>query len=124
MEIRYVTSTGGDLNGFAADLRQSSGRVGAAAASALRAGAARIERAAKTNAAVDTGAMRNSIGTTQYGDGRHGVITVEIGPTVHYAPYVELGTSRMRPRPFLGPAVDQHEHGILAAIAQAVGDAL
>lgn len=45
--------------------------------------------------AVDTGTMLNS--TTAE---RAGKRTYLIGPTVHYAPYVALGTSRMPARPF------------------------
>jgi hypothetical protein len=32
----------------------------------------------------------------------------EIGPTASYGIYVELGTSRMRPQPYLGPATEKH----------------
>lgn len=31
--------------------------------------------------------------------------TVVVGTNVEYAPYVELGTSKMRPRPFIEPSV-------------------
>lgn len=44
--------------------------------------------------AVDTGTMLNS--TTAERDGK----AYLIGPTVSYAPYVALGTSRMPARPF------------------------
>ena len=45
--------------------------------------------------AVDTGTMVNS--TSAESAGKHAVL---IGPTVLYAPYVALGTSRMEARPF------------------------
>lgn len=45
--------------------------------------------------AVDTGTMLNS--TTAESVAKH---TYAIGPTVSYAPYVALGTSRMPARPF------------------------
>lgn len=45
--------------------------------------------------AVDTGTMLNS--TTSEPSGK---LTRLIGPTVTYAPYVALGTSRMDARPF------------------------
>ena len=44
--------------------------------------------------AVDTGTMLNSTTMEQVGK------SVLIGPTVKYAPYVALGTSRMPARPF------------------------
>lgn len=45
--------------------------------------------------AVDTGTMLNSTTSEQAGKG-----VWLIGPTVSYAPYVALGTSRMPARPF------------------------
>lgn len=45
--------------------------------------------------AVDTGTMLNS--TTSESAGEHAYL---IGPTVQYAPYVALGTTRMAARPF------------------------
>lgn len=45
--------------------------------------------------AVDTGSMLNSTTTEAVGSD-----TYLVGPTVKYAPYVALGTSRMAARPF------------------------
>ena len=45
--------------------------------------------------AVDTGTMLNSTTSEKVGQD-----TYLIGPTVKYAPYVALGTSRMAARPF------------------------
>lgn len=72
--------------------------------------AIRVEAAAKMNASgppgpnVRTGRLRNSITwrLMMAPDGLHAIV----GSNVHYAPYVELGTSRMRARPFLRPALE------------------
>lgn len=52
--------------------------------------------------AVDTGNLRNSI--SHANDGTYAYI----GTNVEYAPYVEMGTSRMEERPFLRNAVLNH----------------
>lgn len=54
--------------------------------------------------AVRTGRLRGSI-TWRLGSDAQGVFA-DIGSAVLYAPYVELGTSRMEARPFLRPALD------------------
>ena len=55
-----------------------------------------------TLGAVDTGRLRGSISHTHDDD------TAYIGTNVEYAPYVELGTSRMEARPFLRNAISNH----------------
>lgn len=57
--------------------------------------------------AVRTGRLRNSIAWRMGVDAES--IYADIGSAVLYAPYVELGTSRMEARPFLRPALD-HAH--------------
>lgn len=51
---------------------------------------------------VRTGRLRNSISHTHDND------SVYIGTNVEYGKYVELGTTRMKKRPFLAPAATQH----------------
>lgn len=71
--------------------------------------AIRVEGAAKRNATsrpgpkVRTGRLRGSI-TWRLGEDAQGLY-VDIGSAVVYAPYVELGTSRMPAYPFLRPAL-------------------
>lgn len=113
-----------DLTRLAADLSNASGRIGAQAAQVLRKIALDIEATAKQLAPVDTGALRASIGTDFEGDGRHGSMSAEIGPTVHYAPHLEYGTSRAGPRPFMGPAATRHEESFADAIADLGGTIL
>lgn len=50
---------------------------------------------------VRTGNLRNRI-THEVLTGENAVV---IGERLSYAPFVELGTSRMKPRPFLKPAI-------------------
>lgn len=67
-----------------------------------------VENSAAGYAPVDTGNLRNSI-THEVDDGSH---IVAIGTNVEYAPYQELGTSRMKAanggRGFLRPAVEDN----------------
>lgn len=72
--------------------------------------AIRVERSAKQYATgtgggpnVRTGRLRNSI---TWRLGNDATPYVDIGSAVHYAPFVELGTSRMSARPFLRPALE------------------
>lgn len=65
--------------------------------------AVKVEAAAKRQCPVDTGRLRASITHSLDRDGE-GLYAV-IGSDVEYAPHVELGTSRMRPQPFLRPAL-------------------
>lgn len=60
------------------------------------------EKYAKIKCPVDTGNLRNSITHARDAENAY------IGTNVEYAPYVELGTSRMRAQPYLKPAVADH----------------
>lgn len=66
--------------------------------------ALQVDRAAKQNCPVDTGRLRSSI-TNELGQDSQGLVAT-IGTNVEYAPYVELGTSRMAAQPFLLPALE------------------
>lgn len=48
------------------------------------------------------GDTASSINTTIKDNG----LTAEVGPTTEYAPYVEYGTRKMEPEPFVGPAFE------------------
>ena len=65
-----------------------------------------VQSRAKMLCPVDTGRLRSSIQTTSPKETGTGV-TVRIGSNVNYARYVELGTRRMRARPYLRPALAQ-----------------
>lgn len=57
---------------------------------------------AKRLCPVDTGLLRNSISHAADDN------TAYIGTNVEYAPYVELGTVKMKEQPYLKPAVVDH----------------
>jgi HK97 gp10 family phage protein len=106
-----------ELNKVAADLATAGQRVGAKGSTVLRAYAHLIEGTGKQFAPRDTGATANSIGVDFTGDGRSNVMGADIGPTTSYSPFVEWGTIHMAPRAFMGPALDRHSPGYLAAVA-------
>lgn len=58
---------------------------------------------AQALAPVDTGNLKNSIGVDFDDDG----LGFEAGPTASYGGYVELGTSKMAPQPYLLPSFAQ-----------------
>lgn len=63
-----------------------------------------IQASGREKAAVDTGAMQNSIGIDYFVNG----LAAEIGPSVYYGIYVEFGTAFQAPQPFMRPAFQQH----------------
>lgn len=71
---------------------------------ALEAIGLQAEGYAKRLCPVDTGRLRNSISHT-YDLASH---KAYIGTNVEYGPYVELGTRRMKARPYLKPAATEH----------------
>ena len=109
-----------DLLKLSADLGKASYEVTRKAQRVVAKTAHDIEADAKSLAPVDTGMLRNSIGTTI----SNGGLSAEIGPTVHYAPYLEFGTRRMRPQPFMGPAADQHFPEFTEAVSRLSQDLL
>lgn len=66
---------------------------------------------------VDTGNLRGSI-THEVDAGEKAVY---VGTNVEYAPYVELGTSKMDARPFLRPAATEHGDQYRQVLKSALG---
>lgn len=60
---------------------------------------------AKRMCPVDTGRLRNSITHVT----RYGAKAVFIGTNVEYARYVEKGTRKQKPQPYLRPAAADHQ---------------
>ena len=107
---------------LAADLTRASATVTVRAGAAMGKSLGDIRAGAQNRAAVDTGALRNSISTEIQRGGN--TLRGEVGPTVHYGAYVENGTSRMRAQPYLRPATDAVLPGYEAALGQIAGDIL
>lgn len=106
-------------------LRQLSADIGKAtvkAAPLARAAVAKtahdIEATAKALAPVDTGNLRGSISSDVH------AFSAEIGPTAEYGAYVEEGTSRMAPQPYMNPAADRHEPDLGRAVDQIITQSL
>lgn len=63
---------------------------------------------------VDTGFNRNSITSSFSGNASESV--GETGPTSEYGDFLERGTSRMAPRPYMRPSADIVEPSFYAAM--------
>lgn len=85
---------------------------------ALSAGALVIQNQAKVNAPVRTGTLRRSV--THEVEAGNGEGQARIGTNIEYAPYVEFGTSRRPPNPFLRNAYDSRIGDAKAEIAAAL----
>ena len=72
---------------------------------------------AKMECPVDTGNLRNSITHTTDESAAY------IGTNVEYAPYVELGTSKMKKRPYLKPAATEHTDKYKAIVEKCMKNA-
>lgn len=105
-----------DMYRLAADLGAAPVTVAVRAGTMVGKALNDISAGAKNRAPVDTGALKNSISTEVHRDGN--TIRGEVGPTVHYAGYVELGTSQNRAQPYLRPATDAVVPGYEAALGQ------
>ncbi|SRR6266498_1593073 len=102
----------GGLRGLEADLGKASARAVPFASKVVRKTTHDIEADGKTFCPVDTGNLRNSISSDI------GVLSSEIGPTASYGYFVEAGTSRMAPQPYMGPAADRREPEFVKAMEQ------
>ena len=107
------------LRKLSADIGKAIGTTGPRAQLVVRKTAKDIEATAKLKAPVDTGNLKSSIGTSDLrGVGQSGGLVAEIGPTANYGIYVEMGTDRMAPQPYMGPAADAHTPAFEEAMAQ------
>jgi len=79
----------------------------------------KVEADAKKMCPVRTGRLRASISSAIAAITRD-VIQGQVGAAVHYAIYVELGTSKMAPRPYLYPALEKNFDFIIDTLKEAL----
>ena len=113
-----------ELRNLAADLGTVPKIAGQLAKVAVKKTAKDIEATAKTLAPVDTGNLRSSIKTSDLRSVSQDSPSAEVRASANYAVYQELGTSRMAPQPFMGPAADKHSPAFQEAMAQIAAKAL
>ena len=77
-----------------------------------------IKGTAQFIAPYRTGALRSSITA----EPRHKYLW-EVAPHKDYAIFLEFGTYKMAPRPYMRPAADKHRPAFLQAMAAALGKA-
>lgn len=110
----------------AAQLKTAGPRAEAKVAAATIKTLTDIETDGKALVAVDTGYLRSTISreiTADTFSGRGGEFGGEVGPTAAYGEFVEDGTSRMSPQPYMRPAGDRRIPGFLLAVEK-IGEQL
>lgn len=113
-----MTADASGLHSLGYDLTKAGTKAQNMAREAVAKTAADITGDAKQFAPVDTGNLKSSIGHDLSNAG--GESSAEIGPTANYGLFVETGTSRMAPQPFVGPAFDRRIPGFELAMAKLV----
>lgn len=74
-----------------------------------------VETLAKQRAPVKTGNLRRSLHTAPAAE----ELRATVGTNVEYARFVEYGTSRMGPRPYLTPALESNRPRFVDRLARA-----
>ncbi len=84
----------------------------------IRAGAFQVQRHARRVVPVDTGRLRDSIRPKELNE-----LQWEVRTGTEYAIYVEYGTRRMRPRPYMRPAAERVRGWLEGAARKAIKSA-
>lgn len=102
------------LEQFIVKLSRLQGKLDDSIKKGLQKGALRVEADAKTNCPVKTGNLRASLTSAVKGK------EAAIGTNTNYAPYVELGTNKMKPQPYLYPALAANKDKIVKDIVEEI----
>ncbi len=109
-----VNITFDGLDGVISSLEEKAGEIIARAERGIALGGKEVEGEAKALCPVDTGELRQSI--TSQPDG----LTCDIGTNKEYAMYVEFGTYKMAPQPYLVPSLKNKEDDVIDIIKDAI----
>lgn len=90
-----------DLDAYIGDLGKAGPKAEALTETVIHKAGLDTVAGAQAIVPVDTGNLKNSIGV----DFEH--LGFEAGPTAEYGGFVERGTSRMSPQPYMRPAFDK-----------------
>lgn len=104
-----------ELNRVVATFTDKTNGMDSRTALVVRKAAFDVERFAKEIVPVDTGFLRSSIVTEIFGNSMR-VYGAEVRAEASYAGWVEGGTSRMAPQPFMGPAYERVLPGFTKAM--------
>jgi HK97 gp10 family phage protein len=116
-----VTVRMDDLNRLVATLTDKTDGMDSRSSLIVRKAAHDVEAYAKQYVPVDTGFLKNSIHTVITAN-KWRVYAADVIADAFYANFVESGTSRMSPQPFMGPALERVTPGFLAALEQIAGN--
>jgi HK97 gp10 family phage protein len=111
-----------ELGRLSVDLGKKADGMDSKTSMVVRKAAFDVERYAKQYAAVDTGFMRGAI-HTEFIVANSRMYGADVISEADYSIFIEAGTSRMAPQPFMGPAGDRVEPGFVAAL-EAIADPL
>ena len=105
------------LTDLIAGLAKEAASVEVLAAGAVAKTAQKIEATARSLAPEGpTGDLKRSI------ESSISKTRAEVGPTVRYGRFVEFGTHKDDPQPFMGPAADQHGEDLVKEIEPVIGE--
>lgn len=116
-----ITVDASEFEALTVRMRRNVGRVGAQGVVVVRKFTLQTEAYAVVGCPVDTGYLRGTIHSSFSGDGRSGEASGSVVAGASYAGYVEWGTSRMAPQPFMGPALARATPGFVRACEQLGG---
>ena len=108
------------IAGLVAGVQGIVGRVTALGVAVVATSTIELELQAKQTVPVRTGFLRDSI----HHDFLAGGLVSETGPDALYGDYVERGTSRMAPQPYMSPSLDAITPMFYAAAEAAAARAL